>query len=195
MDERDDNESTDEEYTYRITLHSMRDKVQPLNVVVIGDEKVKCLIDSGAGVNVTDSCLFNPLENVCLLPTSKKSYGYRSTESLPVVGKFEADVKSKVTGKFKATQFCIIDGNLIGCQKATDLGLLCIVNSVSTPIVDNSVKPLAQKYHRLPFHICDQVKAEVKNIEELQIIKKAEGPTPWVSPIVVAQRRHVYEYV
>ena len=56
------------------------------------------------------------------------------TEPLPVVGMFEAKVKSSVTGKSKFTQFCIVDGsdgNLIGCQTATDLGLLHIINSVS----------------------------------------------------------------
>ena len=136
VDKRDGDESTDEEYTYRITLHSVRDKVQPLTEVIIEDKTVKCLIDSGAGVNVIDSCSFNQLENVHLLPTSKKIYGYRSTEPLPVVGKFEAEVKASVTSKSKGTQFRIVDGsdgNLIGCQTATDLGLLHTVNSVSTP--------------------------------------------------------------
>ena len=82
MDERDGDESTDEEYTYCITLHSVRDKVQPLTEVIIGDRTMKCLIESGAGVNVIDSCSFNQLENVHLLPTSKKSCRYRSTEPL-----------------------------------------------------------------------------------------------------------------
>ena len=44
-------------------------------------------------MNSIDSCSFNQLENVHLLPTSKKIYGYRSTEPLPVVGKMEAEVK------------------------------------------------------------------------------------------------------
>ena len=123
-----------------------------------------------------------------------------------------------MTGKSKVTQYCIVDGsdrNLIGCQTATDLGLLLIINSVSTPTVDNimedykgcfeglgkikgktaklhvdaSVKPLAQKYRRPPFHIRDQVEAELKNLEELDIIEKAEGPTPWVSLIVVVPKK------
>ena len=54
------------------------------------------------------------------------------TEPLPVVGKFEAEVKSSVTGKSKVTQFCIDDGsngNLTGCQTATDIWLQHIVNS------------------------------------------------------------------
>ena len=103
MVERDGNESTDEEYTYRITLHFVHDKVQPLTEVIIGNRTMQCLIDSGAGVNVIDSCSFDQLENVHLLPTSKKSYGYRSTEPFPVVAKFEAEVKSSMTGKSKVT--------------------------------------------------------------------------------------------
>ena len=55
--------------------------------------------------------------------------------------------------------------------------------------VNDSAKPLAQKYRRLPFHIRDQVEAELKNLEDLDIIERAEGPTPWVSPIVVAPKK------
>ena len=55
--------------------------------------------------------------------------------------------------------------------------------------VDDSVKPLAEKYRRLPFYIRDQVEAELKKLEELDIIEKAESPTPWVSPIVVAPKK------
>ena len=218
VDEKDGDESTDEEYTYRITLHSMRDKIQPFTEITIGGKRVKCLIDSGAGVNVIDTCSFNQLESIPITPTSKRIYGYRSSEPLPVIGKFEAEIKSGVTSKSTVTQFCVVDGcdgNLIGYETATDLGLLHIINSVSTPKVDNiiedykdcfeglgkmkgktaklhvndSAKPLAQKYRRLPFHIRDQVEAELKNLEELDIIERAEGPTPWVSPIVVAPKK------
>ena len=110
MDERDSDESTDEEYTYRISLHSVRDKVQPLTEVIIGDMTVKYLIDSGAEVNAMDSCSFNQPDNDHLLPTSKKIYGYRSIEPLSIVGMFEAKVKWSVTGKSKITQFCVVDG-------------------------------------------------------------------------------------
>ena len=109
-------ESTNEEYTYRFTLHSVRDKAHPLTEVIIEGKTVKCLIDSGAGVNVIDTYTFNQMENVHISPTSKKIYGYRSTEPLPVVGTFEASIKSGVTNKFKITQFCAVDkqdGNLI----------------------------------------------------------------------------------
>ena len=46
--------------------------------------------------------------------------------------------------------------------------------------VNDSAKPLAR----------DQVEAELKNLEELDITKRAEGPTPsWDSPIVVAPKK------
>jgi len=125
---------------------------------------------------------------------------------------------SGVTSKSTVTQFCVVDGcdgNLIGYETATDLGLLHIINSVSTPKVDNIIedyedcfeglgkmkgrtaklhvndraKPLTQKYRRLLFHIRDQVEAELKNLEDLDIIERAEGPTPWVSLIVVAPKK------
>ena len=145
-------------------------------------------------MNDFDACSFNQHENVSILPISKTIYGYRSTEPLPVICKFQAEVKSSMTGHSKVTQFCIVDGsdgNLIGCETASDLGLLHIINNVSIPTdnimkeykccfeglgkmkgktaklhIDDSFKPLAQKYRRLPFHIGDQVEAELKKLKD-----------------------------
>ena len=55
--------------------------------------------------------------------------------------------------------------------------------------VNSSARPLAQKFRRLPFHVHEQVEAELKNLEELDIIEQAEGPTPWVSQIVVVPKK------
>ena len=49
---------------------------------------------------------------------------------------------------------------------------------------DPSVKPAVQPHRRIPFHMRKRVEAEIKRLEELDIIEKVEGPTPWVSPIV-----------
>ena len=76
-----------------------------------------------------------------------------------VVGKFEAEIKSRgTTSKSTVTQFCVVDGcdgNLIGYETAIDLGLLLIINSVSEPKVDNIIKDYkdcfegpAEKYER-----------------------------------------------
>ena len=169
MEDRDGDESTDEEYTYRITLHPMRDKMQPLTEITIGNKVVTCLIDSGAGVNVIDTSPFNQLKNMHIQPTSKKIYGYRSSKPLPVVGKFEAEIKSSVTSKSMVMQFCVVDGcdgNLIGYETAIDLGLLHIVNSVSTPKVDNIIEDYKECFEGLgkmkgktaKLHVDDSVK-------------------------------------
>ena len=57
--------------------------------------------------------------------------------------------------------------------------------------IDRNARPVAQKYRRLPFHVRDQVEVELKNLQDLGIIEKAEGPTPWVSPKVVVPKKTV----
>jgi hypothetical protein len=52
--------------------------------------------------------------------------------------------------------------------------------------VDVNVKPVIQPHRRIPFHIRKQVEAELDRFEKLDIIEKVDGPTSWVSPIVVA---------
>ncbi|XP_078664152.1 uncharacterized protein LOC144907224 [Branchiostoma floridae x Branchiostoma belcheri] len=52
--------------------------------------------------------------------------------------------------------------------------------------VDPFVVPVKQPHRRIPFHVRKQVENELKKLEEEGIIEEVSGPTPWVSPIVVA---------
>ena len=54
--------------------------------------------------------------------------------------------------------------------------------------VDESVRPVAQPHRRIPFHVRKQVKDKLRQLENEDIIERAEGPTPWVSPIVVVPK-------
>lgn len=54
--------------------------------------------------------------------------------------------------------------------------------------VDESVRPVAQPHRRIPFHVRKQVEEKLRNLEKDGIIERAEGPTPWVSPIVVVPK-------
>ena len=54
--------------------------------------------------------------------------------------------------------------------------------------VDESVRPVAQPHHLIPFHVRKQVEDKLKELENEDIIERAEGPTPWVSPIVVVPK-------
>jgi len=54
--------------------------------------------------------------------------------------------------------------------------------------VDKQVQPVVQPHRRIPFHIRKQVDIELKRLEDMDIIEKVDGPTDWVSPIVVAPK-------
>ena len=56
--------------------------------------------------------------------------------------------------------------------------------------IDESVSPVAQSACRIPFHLRKKVAAELKKLEQQGIIKKVEGPTPWVSPLVVIPKKN-----
>ena len=45
--------------------------------------------------------------------------------------------------------------------------------------IDESVRPIEHKQKRIPFHIREEVEKELERLEELDIIEKATGPTPW----------------
>ena len=54
--------------------------------------------------------------------------------------------------------------------------------------IDESVKPVVQPHIRILFHICKLVESELERLEKLDIIERVDGPTPWVSAIVVAPK-------
>lgn len=55
--------------------------------------------------------------------------------------------------------------------------------------IDDSIPPVAQPHRRIPFHLREKVEKEILRLEELDIIEKVDGPTEWVSPIVVAPKK------
>ncbi len=51
--------------------------------------------------------------------------------------------------------------------------------------IDHAVSPVAQPARRIPFHLRRKVSATLKQLEKDDIIEKVQGPTPWISPVVV----------
>ena len=52
------------------------------------------------------------------------------------------------------------------------------------------MSPVAQKARRIPFHLRKKVEQELNNLEQQGIIEKVNGPTPWVSPLVVIPKKN-----
>ena len=55
--------------------------------------------------------------------------------------------------------------------------------------VDAKVPPVAQRARRIPFHLRNKVEHELKILEQRHIIEKVNGPTPWVSPLVLIPKK------
>lgn len=51
--------------------------------------------------------------------------------------------------------------------------------------IKEDVKPVAQKTRRLPFALREKESKQLDQLEKDDIIEKVEGPTPWVSALVV----------
>jgi len=51
--------------------------------------------------------------------------------------------------------------------------------------VDPNVKPVAQSSRRVPFALRDKLEMEIQRLLKDDIIESVEGPTPWVSPLVI----------
>ena len=56
--------------------------------------------------------------------------------------------------------------------------------------INNDINPSVQRHRRIPFHIRKKVENELLRLEKLDIIEKVEGPTPWISPIVVVPKKN-----
>ena len=54
---------------------------------------------------------------------------------------------------------------------------------------DDTVPGSALPYRRTPFHLRKELEKEIQRQIDEDIIKEAEGPTTWVSPVVVTQRK------
>ena len=48
--------------------------------------------------------------------------------------------------------------------------------------------PKQQPHDQIPFHVRQDVERELERLENLDIIEKVTGPTPWVSPIAVVSK-------
>ena len=56
--------------------------------------------------------------------------------------------------------------------------------------INPNVDPVAQSVRRIPFGLRDLAKAKLDELEAQDIIERVEGPTPWVSPLVVIPKDH-----
>ena len=54
--------------------------------------------------------------------------------------------------------------------------------------VDESVQPIAQKLRASPFGLREKIEQKLEELVNHDIIEPVEGPTPWVSPVVIVPK-------
>ncbi|XP_031574960.1 uncharacterized protein K02A2.6-like [Actinia tenebrosa] len=189
-----------------------------ITAIIGGVKVDRVLVDSGATCNIIDKETWEYLKKNRVVCTSNKSqkslYPYGSKTPLKVLGEFKSIVS--VNNVEKETDFVVVDTEgrpILGCRTSEDLGVLKI-NTVNAMTVDDivrefpecfkgvgklnnyqakihvdpNVKPVAQQYRRLPFSMREKVEVKLEELVNMDIIEEVQGPTPWVSPIVVVPK-------
>lgn len=54
--------------------------------------------------------------------------------------------------------------------------------------IDPEVKPVAQQATRIPFSMRSKVEAKLQELLDLDVVEEVQGPTSWVSPIVIVPK-------
>jgi hypothetical protein len=205
--------SNDEHYTFAVKS-SQSNCERPWFSVDIAGTSVRMMADSGASINILDKKDYCNIQNKpSLEESSVKIFPYMARTPLNVLGKFSCKVSAnKMTA---TETFYVVDGvsgSLMCWNTSQALGLIRVVNAAAVPEpiqlildeyqevctglgkykgepvkihIDETVPAVAQPHRRIPFHIRTQVEENLKELEEADIIEPVEGPTPWVSPIVV----------
>ena len=208
-------DSSDNEYVYLVS--QTKEQNLPRRTVQLNGHSVDMLIDSGSTVNLLDEVTFKRIgSDMKLTKTPTTLHGYCSS-SLPVLGRITTDVIAGNHVVY-APVYVVKGSNgcWLGYDTSVELGFLHIANTVTSNLLENhpiaskfselfhglgkmkdvqislhidkSINPVAQKHRRIPFHLRQQVEQELDRLESLEIIEKVEGPTPWVSPIVVVPK-------
>ncbi|CAC5369011.1 unnamed protein product [Mytilus coruscus] len=192
--------SSDDEYVFGLQTESTKGTVnsikrdQPRICVKINESNINVLIDTGSSINVIDEDTYNRMKRKPkLIATKTKSF------RIWISSKFRFRTSGNLLCYDTSLELQIIPqisrlstGNKheLLCEQYKDIfhGLGKLKDTQVKIHIDNTVKPIVQPHRRIPFHVRKQVEAELERLERLDIIERVHGPTPWVSPIVVAPK-------
>lgn len=209
---------SDDEYEVPYVVCSVQEKPRRQTQVVMNGQTVMCVIDTGAEVNVMSVETSEKLKLKINPEAKKRLYGYGRKllpilGSVTVEATSQATDQTRNL-EFQVVE-CKAE-TLLSCNTSEDLGLVTFtqVDTVCpestqniledfkdrfsgigkmTDIqvklhIDPEVKPIQQKLRRIPFHLRSSLENELERLENLDIIEKANGPTTWISPIVVVPK-------
>lgn len=188
------------------------------NVVTctVGGVKLDCLVDSGASVNIIDTPTWQHLKSQNIECKSwqvkEKVFSYGKPEGLNVIGRFSTNVEH--SNKVVNTEFLVFEGTgkpILSSNTCEVLELISLnINQISDVQeshaglfsgvgklkdyklklhIDKTKPPIAQKLRPVPFQMRDKIQKALNELISLDIIEEVDGPTQWVSPIVVVPKK------
>lgn len=202
-------DATDEEFVLMINGNGdNNDTIE----CIIGTVPLKGTIDSGCKCNLISEKTWSllKLKNVRVRNQrreSDKSFKAYGGFLLDVIGMFEATISVGNIGTMAT--FYIIAGNgpfLLGKITAEALGVLRLGTNVHSVLVSpifpkiknvqvdlpikRDVKPVIQAYRRVPVPVETAENEKIDKMIQQGIIEKVNGPSKWISPLVVVPRNH-----
>ncbi|XP_055918380.1 uncharacterized protein K02A2.6-like [Eupeodes corollae] len=190
----------------------------PTITISINKTPTNFTIDTGSTATIISNNIFNKLiYRPTLTKHTGQIIPYNSTTSLPIIGKFTASLSFKQHSI--AETVYVIDSqaiSILSYNASKQLNIIHIVQQLSNNInlnikhkypevfrgigkhnkhkvhlfIDKEVPPVAQRFRRIPFHLRPLVEDEINRLLKADIIEKATGPTPWVSPVVIVPKPH-----
>ena len=213
-DSQTDVTSSDNETAFGVNV--LTNSRLPKMTLNINGVPTRTLIDTGSSINgISQDIVDKVVQKPKLEKTNTKVFAFAQNTPLAIKGKYSFTIESE--SKYTVADFYVIQSasvTLLSYQTSVDLGIVPVINSVDSDIyaelcdkykpvftglgklkdkqikfhVDENVVPIAQPARRIPFHVRDKVEQEIKRLEQIDVIEKVHGPTPWVSNIVVAPK-------
>ena len=191
--------------------------IPTIDIELGGVQLVGVLVDSGSTRNVIDRETWEMLKRKNIKcrswKSSRKLYSYGSEEPLNTAGEFEAELCYK--DRQRTVTFVVVEEKArpILCRQTSEIlaTLKIEINSVSEENlirefprvfngvgklkdfqaklhIDESVEPIAQKLRPSPFGLREKIEEKLEELVNHDVIEQVQGPTPWVSPIVVVPK-------
>lgn len=176
----------------------------------IGGQALLMVIDSGSRFNLVSEKDWAVLKNNKAViwnirsNSSNQFKAYASDQILKVTCVFDAPIAINSDSETVATFYVIENASqsLLGRETSTKLKVLRLglnVNRIEEvkPFpkmkniqvklsIDTSIKPVQQPLRRIPIALEEKVAAKLEEAISLDIIEPVNGPSPWISPVVIA---------
>ena len=169
---------------------------------------LKMIIDTGASINIIDENMFahiSKLTPILLKQTRTKLFAYGSkSEAHYSVPYSRRSRKLWLIIKLSAcNELNLIQANINNVQVASkdkyendpsqsplktklDKKFPTPFHNLQVKLhIDPTVPPVPQQARRIPFHLRQKDSEALQQLENDDVIEKVEGPTPWISPLVV----------